>query len=51
MNFSIDAAVPGFQVADKYHASASQDFCSVEFDKNIQHGKKKADEKTLFRLG
>jgi hypothetical protein len=50
MNFNIDASVPGFQVSDKYHASASQDFCSVEFDKNIQHGKKKTDEKTLFDL-
>lgn len=46
--FSIDAAVPGFAVADRYHSEASKDFCSIEFDKNQVHGKKKAEEKTTF---
>jgi hypothetical protein len=46
--FSIDAAVPGFTVADKYHSEASPDFCSIDFDKTASHGKKKADEKTNF---
>ena len=47
-DFSIDAAVPGFAVADRYRSEASKDFCSIEFDKNISHGKKKTDEKTTF---
>lgn len=46
--FSIDAAVPGFAVADRYHSESSKDFCTIEFDKNIAHGKKKSDEKTTF---
>ena len=46
--FSIDAAVPGFAVADRYRSEASKDFCSIEFDKDISHGKKKADEKETF---
>ena len=46
--FSIDAAIPGFSVADRYHSEASKDFCSLEFEKNVVHGKKKADEKTTF---
>ena len=46
--FSIDAAVPGFAVSDRYRSEASKDFCSLEFDKNLAHGKKKTDEKTTF---
>lgn len=46
--FSIDASIPGFAVADRYHSEASKDFCSIEFDKKIAHGKKKAEEKTTF---
>ncbi len=46
--FSLDAGIPGFAVADKYRSEASKDFCSIEFDKNVSHGSKKADEKTTF---
>src|SRR5258708_3593547 len=46
--FSIDAAIPGFTVADKYRSEASPDFCSIDFEKTASHGKKKADEKTDF---
>ena len=48
MELNIDAAIPGFQVLDHYRSSASADFCSVEFTKNTTHGKKKAEEKTVF---
>ena len=48
LEFEIEAAVPGFQVLDRYHSSASADFCSVEFDKKISHGRKKTEEKTSF---
>lgn len=46
--FTVDAAVPGFEVHDQYSAVASQDFCSVEFDKKYTHGKRTADEKITF---
>ena len=48
LEFEVDAAVPGFAVADKYKSDTSSDFCSVEFEKNASHGKKKTDEKTTF---
>ena len=48
LDFSIDAAIPGFAVADRFHSAASSDFCSIEFDKNISQGKKKGEEKTVF---
>jgi hypothetical protein len=48
--FELDAAVPGFTVADKFTSSASGDYCSTEFDKNTQHGRKHAEEKTTFDL-
>jgi uncharacterized protein DUF3108 len=48
LEFDVDAAVPGFAVADKYKSDTSADFCSVEFQKNASHGKKKVDEKTTF---
>ena len=46
--FDIDASIPGFSVSDRFHSAASQDFCSLEFNKNTQHGKKKTEEKTVF---
>jgi hypothetical protein len=48
LHFEIEAAVPGFGVADKYHSIASSEFCSLEFSKDTQHGKKKVEEKTVF---
>jgi hypothetical protein len=44
--FGIDAAVPGFAISDHYNSGATSDFCSVEFQKEVQHGKKKTSEKT-----
>jgi len=46
--FTIDAAIPGFTVADRYRSAASADFCSIEFEKTASHGKKKTDEKITF---
>ncbi len=48
LEFEIEAAIPGFSVLDKFRSSASTDYCSAEFSKNISHGKKKAEEKTVF---
>lgn len=46
--FVLDAAVPGFSVADRYRSVANADLCSEQFDKNTLHGRRKAAEKTVF---
>ncbi len=48
LEFDLDAAVPSFAVSDRYRSDASPDFCSVEFQKKVTHGRKKTDEKTTF---
>jgi hypothetical protein len=45
---SLDASVPGFAIADKFHSSSTTDLCSVEFERNTSHGNKKTREKTSF---
>jgi len=40
--------VPGFAVLDRYRSTASTDFCSMTFDKEIAHGSRKAHERTSF---
>ncbi len=47
-DFRLDASVPGFQVLDKFHGVADQDYCSLELTKAYQHGKRKAEETTTF---
>jgi hypothetical protein len=47
--FALDASVPGFAVADRYHASASLDLlCSATFEKDITHGSRKSHERIEF---
>ena len=46
--FALDASVPGFAVADRYHASASLDLCSATFEKEITHGSRKTHERIAF---
>ena len=48
LEFTLDAAVPGFQVQDRYKSEATLGFCSISLDRKSVHGKKKADEKTTF---
>jgi len=48
LEFQVDAAVPGFQVMDRYQSNATPDYCSVDLEKNTLHGKKKVEEKTTF---
>ncbi len=40
----MDAPVPLFEVHDIYTAKANADFCSAEFTKKFQHGKRKGGE-------
>jgi len=48
---TLEAALPGFTVNDRIRSIATQDrFCSLEFEKQYTHGKRKADERTAFDL-
>lgn len=49
--FVLDAAIPGFQVIDRFRSVAGQDLCSIEFEKSYQHGRRKAEETTKFDAG
>ena len=48
LEFTLDAAVPGFQVQDRYKSEATSGLCSILLDRKSLHGKKKAEEKTTF---
>jgi hypothetical protein len=42
---TLDAALPGFAVADRYNATASLDLCSTMFDRDFTHGTRKSHER------
>jgi hypothetical protein len=44
----LDAGVPGFAVRDTYRSTASGDFCSLQLDKDVSHGKRKSRERVTF---
>lgn len=48
LGFDIDAAVPGFEVSDRFRSAATENYCSLSFEKKIQQGKKRAEETTTF---
>ena len=48
LDLSIEAAIPGFAVNDKFQSSTTTDLCSLEFRRDISHGSKKTREKTTF---
>src|ERR1700691_106919 len=45
---TVDAAVAGFTVKDKFTASSIAGFCSTEFLRDTIHGAKTTREKTTF---
>jgi hypothetical protein len=47
---TLEAAVPGFAVTDRYHSVVSEDLCSLELEKESAHGKKKTQERSVFDL-
>jgi len=53
LNFElrIDASIPGFAVLDEFKSLASSNYCSIEFSKNLAHGKRKSKEKIEFAKG
>jgi hypothetical protein len=44
----LDASLPAFPIVDRYRSVAENDFCSVELEKETQHGARKGKEKTTF---
>lgn len=48
LNFIVDAAIPLFQVQDRYHSEATSDFCSLLLERKSSHGQRKTEEKTTF---
>ncbi|MFB3825631.1 MAG: DUF3108 domain-containing protein [Bryobacteraceae bacterium] len=48
LEFTLNAAIPGFTVEDRYRSAITADGCSLEFEKDSTHGKRKAREKTTF---
>jgi hypothetical protein len=45
---NLSGGIPGFAVADKFHASATADLCSTQFDRNLSQGSRKSQERTTF---
>ena len=43
-DLTLDASVPGFDVNDHYHSSATPDFCSNSFQRTSTHGARKTQE-------
>ena len=50
-DLALDASVPGFDVNDHYHSSASRDFCSSSFERTSTHGARKTREKEIISDG
>ena len=48
LDLSLDAAVPGYKVSDRYHAIATKQLCSLEFQRDTTHGRRRSQEKTTF---
>ncbi len=45
---TLDAAMPGFAVGDRYNATASLDLCSAMFERDFTHGTRKSHERDDF---
>jgi hypothetical protein len=45
----LEAALAGFQVADRYRSLTTGGFCTVEFSREARHGARKADEVTTIQ--
>jgi len=48
LEMTLDAAVPGFPIADRFHSMTNASQCSQEFERITSHGSKKSTEKTTF---
>jgi hypothetical protein len=48
LEMTLDASVPGFPIADRFHSMTNAGQCSQEFERITSHGNKKSTEKTTF---
>jgi len=46
--FAVDAAVPGFRVADHYRSLAGEGLCSLRLEKGVTRGRRTTHERTSF---
>lgn len=44
----LEAAIPGFAVLDRFESLATDNYCSITLTKDSTHGKRRAEEKTVF---
>ena len=47
---SLDASFPGFALKDQYNATATNDLCTTQLNRDVVHGSKKMREKTSFDI-
>lgn len=50
LELTLEAAIPSFQVIDRFNSTLDTKFCSLEFSRNTIHGAKKSKETTTFDL-
>lgn len=52
-NFTLqfEAALPGFAIADQFRSTSNEDQCSLRFEKELIHGRRKSSERVTFESG
>lgn len=45
---NVDVAVPGFGVIDRYLSNTTSNTCSITFDKDLNHGRRRTQERITF---
>jgi hypothetical protein len=45
---NLSGGIPGFAVADRFHSSATADFGSIEFERDLSQGSRQTRERTMF---
>ncbi len=48
LQMSLDAAIPGFSVTDRYLSTVNAAGCSLQFEKDVTRGKKTGKERVIF---
>jgi hypothetical protein len=48
LDATVNAAVPGFSLADQMHSAVDTGLCSQEFERDLTHGGRRTDDKTSF---
>lgn len=47
-NLSLEAAIPGFPILDRYSSIATGDLCAIQFDRIYSHGPRKSNERSVI---